>query len=403
MKPTRALSLPEFVGLMALLFATLAFSIDSMLPAFPTMAAELSPDNVNKIQLVILTFMLGVGMGTLFTGVLADAFGRKIVITIGLFIFVIGAALAYFAQSLEMLLAARFIQGIGGSAPRIVPMAMMRDLYEGRRMAQISSYAMGIFMLVPAIAPSVGAVIINAVGWRYIFASFIILAIINLLWLNIRQPETLPVEKRRPLNLSKIAEALREIAANRMVVIYIIVMTLGFTQMIGLITSIQQIYSESYGRADSFPLWFALGALLAISGTVLNARWVMGVGMRKLALRSYGAQTVFSLCFFLAYWLDIIPTALAFPLWFIWTVSIFFMAGLTFGNLNALALQPLGHIAGIAASMLAAISTICSVFLAIPIGQAFQGTPLPVLFATIICSVIAFLLMRRTTEPDLES
>ncbi len=398
MTPTKALGLPEFVAMMAVLFATLAFSIDAMLPALPEIAAELSPDAPNRAQLIVLSFVLGMGFGTIVTGPLSDAFGRKPVITGGIALYILGAVLAYFAQSLELVLAARVLQGLGAASPRIVPMAMMRDMYEGRRMAQITSFMMTVFMLVPAVAPAIGAQIIALAGWRFIFVAFILFALIGGTWINLRQPETLPPEKRRPLSFDTLKLAFGEVTRNRLVMLYTAVLTLAFAQMMALISSTQQIYDVTYGQGANFPMWFALSALIAATGTILNARLVMTVGMRKLALTSYLVQTILAACFLLAYWLGAIPAALAFPIWFIWSVSIFFMAGLTFGNLNALALQPMGHIAGMAASVIAAISTILSVVLAIPISQAFNGTPVPLLIGAVICSGLAFLLLRTTIE-----
>jgi DHA1 family bicyclomycin/chloramphenicol resistance-like MFS transporter len=398
MKPTRMLGLPEFVALMAVMFATLAFSIDAMLPAFPEIAAELTPNAINRAQLVLTAFVLGMGLGTIFTGPLSDAFGRKPVITIGVGLYIVGAALAFFAQSLEFLLAARVLQGIGASGPRIVPMAMTRDLYEGRRMAQISSFVMTIFMIVPAVAPSIGAVMIDIAGWRSIFLAFIVFALIAAIWMNVRQPETLAIKDRRPLNVQVLKAGAIEVLSNRLVLIYIVVMTLGFSQMFATISTTQQIYDETFGKADSFPLWFALTAGIAIFGTVLNAMLVMKVGMRSLAIWAYATHTVLSTLFVLALWTGVLPLEASFPAWFAWSASIFFMAGLTFGNLNALALQPLGHIAGMAASMIAAISTIASVAIAAPIGLAFDGTPVPLLIGAIVCSGVAFVLMRRTQD-----
>lgn len=398
MTPIKKLPMPEFVALMATIFATLAFSIDAMLPAFPEIAAELTPDAVNRAQLVLTSFVLGMGLGTIFTGPLSDAFGRKTIITMGIGLYIIGAALAYYAQSLELLLAARVLQGIGAAGPRIVPVAMMRDLYEGRRMAQISSFVMTVFMLVPAVAPSVGALIIDLSSWRFIFVAFVVFALIGVTWLNLRQPETLAPENRRSLNIRELRESAAEVLSNRLVLIYIAVQTLGFAQMFAVISTTQQVYDTTFDKGESFPAWFALTALLALSGTILNAILVMSVGMRKLVLWSYLAQTGISLAFLLVLWSGLVPVGSSFGLWFFWSVSIFFMAGLTFGNLNALALQPMGHIAGMAASLVAAISTIGSVVIAAPIGLAFDGTPMPLLIGTVVCSGIAYLLMRRTTE-----
>lgn len=396
--PTKTLKTPEFIAMMAVLFATLAFSIDAMLPAFPDIAAELTPDAPNRAQLIVLSFVFGMGFGTIFTGPLSDSYGRKPVISIGIGIYIIGSILAFYANTLELLLVARAIQGIGAAAPRIVPMAITRDMYEGRRMAQITSFMMTIFMLVPAIAPSLGAVIINAAGWRYIFVAFVIFSLIGFTWLHLRQPETLLPDQRRPLKMSVVASAAGEVLRHKAVMLYIVVLTLGFTQMMGMVTSIQPIYEVSYGKGESFPFWFALSAIVGLVGTLVNAALVIRVGMRKLVIWSYGVQTIIALAFLIATQFELLPLAWAFPVWFAWSVTLFFMAGLTFGNLNALALQPMGHIAGTASSVVAAISTLVSVLLAIPIGQHFNGTPVPLLLGTLICSALAYALMLRSTE-----
>ena len=395
MQPRR-LPLPEFVALMALIFSLLAFSIDAMLPAFPEIAAELSPDNANNAQLILTFFVLGMGFGTLFTGPLSDTFGRLPVISAGIGIYILGAGLAYFAPTLETLLAARALQGLGAAAPRVVAMALVRDLYEGRRMAQITSIIMTVFMLVPAAAPSIGQIVIDLFGWRSIFPAFIVFGLVGLLWLNLRQTETLAKDQRRPFTLPQLIDGLRAVVSDRLVVIYIVVMTLGFTQMFALISSTQQLYDQTYGRGATFPLWFMGTAILAGAGTIVNAQLVMRIGMRKLASVAYLAQALFSTLLLALWYFNIIPQTVEFWVFLVWTVSVFFMAGLTFGNLNALALQPLGHIAGMAASLIAAVSTILSVILAAPISLAYNGTPLPVLCGTVVCSALAWLLLRQT-------
>ncbi len=165
MEPRR-LPLPEFVALMALLFAMVAGSIDSMLPAFPRITAELTAEAPNRVQLILSFFILGMGTGTFFTGPLSDAFGRKRVITAGMLVYMIGAVLAWRAPTLDTLLAARALQGLGAAAPRVVGTAMIRDLYQGRKMAQITSFVMTVFMIIPALAPSLGALVIAGFGWR---------------------------------------------------------------------------------------------------------------------------------------------------------------------------------------------------------------------------------------------
>ncbi|RCW86631.1 DHA1 family bicyclomycin/chloramphenicol resistance-like MFS transporter [Paracoccus lutimaris] len=384
--------------MLALIFAVIAFSIDSMLPALPQIAAELSPDNVNRAQLVLTAFVGGMGLGLLLAGPVSDALGRKPVIIAGFAVYALASVAAVFANSLELLLAARFVQGLGAAAPRIVSLALVRDLYQGREMARITSFVMMIFILIPAVAPSIGAVIIHFVGWRGVFGSFVALALTGSLWLGLRRTETLPPAARRPLNMPSLAASAREVLANPQVRLVTVVVTLGFGQMFALLSSAQQLFVETYHTGDNFPLWFAGMALLSGSGTVLNARYVMRLGMRRIVASAYRMQVVVSGVMAVLVLGDLLPEALRFPAFFIWAVSVFFMAGVTFGNLNAMALQRMGHVAGMAASVVAAVSTIGAVLIAAPVGLAYDGTARPIILATLVCSGLALWLMRRVEE-----
>ena len=390
--------LPEFIAMLALIFAVIAFSIDSMLPALPQIAAELSPGNVNRAQLVLTAFVGGMGLGLLVAGPVSDTLGRKPVIIAGFGVYALASVAAVYASSLEMLLAARFVQGVGAAAPRIVALAMVRDLYQGREMARITSFVMMIFILIPAVAPSIGAVIIHFVGWRGVFGGFVVLALVGSLWLGLRRAETLPPAARRPLNLKSLAASAREVLLNRQVQLITLVMTLGFGQMFALLSSAQQLFVETYGTGENFPLWFAGMALLSGSGTVLNARYVMRLGMRRIVKSAYAMQVVVSGVMTVLVYADLLPEALRFPAFFLWAVSVFFMAGVTFGNLNAMALQRMGHVAGMAASVIAAASTIGAVLIAAPVGLAYDGTARPIILATLVCSGLALWLMRRVEE-----
>lgn len=394
----RSQPLPEFIAMLALIFAVIAFSIDSMLPALPQIAAELTPENVNRAQLVLTAFVGGLGLGLLAGGPLSDALGRKPVILAGFLLYALAAIAAIFADSLELLLVARFVQGLGAAAPRIVALAMVRDLYQGREMARITSFVMMIFILVPAVAPSIGAVIIHFVGWRGVFGSFVVMALLGGGWLHLRRPETLPAAARRPLRLRSMASAAREVLGDRQVQLVTLVMTLGFGQMFALLSSAQQLFVETYGKGDDFPLWFAGMALLSGTGTVLNARYVVRLGMRRIVTMAYWMQIVVSAAMVVLLFGDLLPQALRFPAFFFWAVSVFFMAGVTFGNLNAMALQRMGHVAGMAASVVGAVSTLGAVLIAAPVGQLYDGSVRPMLLATLICSGLAALLMRRVRE-----
>ncbi len=399
----RPLALPEFVALAAMLFATIAFSIDAMLPALPDIAANLSATDPNRAQLVITSFVLGMGIGTFFAGPISDAIGRKPTIAGGVGLYVVGAVICAFAQSLEVLLAARVLQGIGASGPRVVTLAMMRDLYEGRRMAQIVSFVMTVFVIVPAFAPTIGVGIIALSGsWRSLFGAFVIFGLLSLSWLMLRQPETLPADFRRPLRRPVFAAALREILSNRMVLLYIAVLSLTFGMMFALLSSIQPIYERALGAREEFHLWFLATGLLSAGGTILNATLVMRLGMRRLAMSAYAVQTVFAGSLVALWWTNLMPESWMLPAFFMWSTSIFFMVGLTLGNLNALALQPMGHIAGFASSAVGGISTVLAVPIAAAVGLAFDGTPVPLLLGTVLCSGLAFALMRGSRELDPE-
>lgn len=392
--PQKPLGQTEFIALTAMLFATIAFSIDAMLPAFPEIAAELTPADPNRAQLILTSFVLGMGAGTFLAGPLSDALGRRRVILGGAALYILGAALSAAAQSLEMVLAARVLQGLGAAGPRVVSLAMVRDLYAGRQMARIVSFAMMIFTLVPAVAPLLGSWIIAGFGWRGIFGAFVVFSLVSAGWLALRQPETLPPEARRPLRAGPLRAAAAEVLTNRTILRAIAVLTLGFGALFGTLSSTQQIFDETFGRAESFPWWFALIAILSGSGSFLNSQIVVRLGMRPVVTATLATQTVLALGFGLATAAGLWPDWLAFPVYVAWTVTVFFMAGLTFGNLNALALEPVGHIAGMASSIVGAISTVAAVFVAAPIGLAFDGTPAPLAFGIAACCGLGTLLMR---------
>ena len=384
----------EFIALIAMLFATIAFSIDAMLPALPRIAAELTPLAPNTAQLIITSFVLGMGLGTLIAGPLSDAFGRKRVIVCGAALYCAAALAASVAPSLETLLLSRVVMGLGASGPRIVSLALVRDLYKGRDMARVVSFAMMIFTLVPAVAPLVGTVIIGAFGWRSIFLAFMTFSAISMVWLLIRQPETLPPLLRRPLHAATLLGALREVLSNRTIVTAMAVQTLVFGILFGTLSSTQAIFDQTFGRSQTFPAWFAMIALVAGSASFLNATLVGRLGMRWLVTMTLGVQIVLSSTMAGMTGLGLWPEALAFPAYVVWMVSLFAVAGLTLGNLNALALEPVGHIAGMAASVTGSIATVLAVGIAVPLGLAFDGTPVPLAIGVAVLTTVAFGLMK---------
>ena len=328
----------EFTILLAVLFATVAFSIDAMLPGLPDIAAELSPDAPNRAQLVLTSFVFGMGFGTLLSGPFSDHFGRKPLILSGLLLYAIGATIAGLSSTMEGMLIGRAIQGFGAAVPRTVGIAMVRDLYEGREMAKITSFVMTIFMIAPAAAPSVGAFIIAGFGWHGIFAAFVLIALFSGTWLALRQGETLTPENHRKLNWADLWEGTVQVLGNYNIRLYIMVLVLGFGQMFSILSSVQQIYEDTFDLADSFPLFFGLTAVISAVGAILNGRLVTRLGMHFMIRLGYGISLVGSVIALVLNLTGLAQGGVAFPLFFAWTVCMFFINAFTFGNLNALAL-----------------------------------------------------------------
>jgi MFS transporter, DHA1 family, multidrug resistance protein len=389
-----SMSRVEFISFIAVMFATIAFSIDSILPALPEIGAELSPDDVNRAQLVLTAFVLGMGLGTFFTGPLSDTFGRKPVIYVGSLIYIAASLAAWAAQSLELVLIARVFQGIGAAAPRIVAIAVVRDLYSGREMARIMSIAMMIFTIFPAFAPLMATGIIVFVGWRGIFLAFVLFSVISVLWMWVRLPEPLAVADRRPFQAPMLWGAVVEMFSNQTVRLTIVVQTMCLAVLFSLLTMVQQIYDVIFDQGDNFPFWFGAIALVSGSASILNAVLVVRVGMRRMVTWSLGIMIVLSTAML---WISIADLILPvyFGLFVAWQACVFFMAGTTLGNLNAIAMEPMGHIAGMAASVIGSISTVFAAIIVAPIGLMFDGTLLPLTTGTLLMLIIGYVLMLR--------
>jgi DHA1 family bicyclomycin/chloramphenicol resistance-like MFS transporter len=261
-------------------------------------------------------------------------------------------------------------------------------------MARIMSFAMMIFTLVPALAPLVGQGIIALTGWRGIFLAFLVFAVVATSWLSLRQPETLAKTARRPLHPAVLLRAVAEVLTNRQVVMAMVVQTLIFACLFGTISSTQQIFDVHFGRGAEFPLWFALIALCSGSASLINAALVVRLGMRFLVSVTLAVEALLTALYALTLIADGLPEGLAFALFVIWAISVFMMAGLVLGNLNALAMEPMGHIAGMAASVTGSLATVASVMIAAPLGLAFDGTPRPLVIGVTALAAAGFVLMR---------
>ncbi len=389
----------EFIALVAMMFATIAFSIDAMLPAMPEIGKALSPDDLNKAQLVLTTFVLGMGLGTFFTGPLSDAFGRKPVILMGAVLYILGATIGFLSQSLELLLASRILMGLGAAGPRVVAMAVVRDLFKGREMAKVISIAMMIFTLVPAIAPFLGSLIIAAAGWRSVFLAFILFSLVVVLWAGRRLPETLPQHEQRAFRVPLLLEAAKQMFAHPTVRLSILVQSLCMGILFTMLTMVQQVYDVVFDAGDTFPYWFGFVALMSGSASLLNAAVVERIGMRRMITVSLAAQILCSLIVLILVQSSL-STHFLFYVFVAWQTTVFFMVGTTLGNLNALAMEPMGHIAGMAASVIGSISTVIAVCIAIPVGQLFDGSLVPLATGLFLMASLGFGLMLHMGRID---
>ena len=396
---TAAIGDSEFIALMALLISLVALSIDTMLPALSTIGADLGVNEANHNQLIISVFYFGLAIGQVFYGPLSDSIGRKPAIYIGTSIFAIACLMSVFAGSFSFMLLARLLQGIGIAGPRIVTMALIRDKFHGNEMARVMSFIMTLFILAPVIAPMFGQLIISFSSWRIIFAVFLLLAIVAMLWLGIRQPETLAEDKRIPLSLSRVMAAVREICANRIALGY--TLTNGFLSALFLafLSTSPQIIQEQYEQGVLFPLYFAILCLAIGFATFVNGRVVMRFGMRALCHSGVYIFTTLSVLFLLpAYLYQGHP-----PLWayMLYMSLAFFAIGFVYGNLNALAMEPLGHIAGVGAAVVASLSTLLSLPIGIYIGFSYNGTVIPLLLGFVGCGVSCIVLIAWTEKTAL--
>lgn len=384
--------LGEFVALMALMTSLVAMSIDSMLPALADIGADLGVHQENASQLIVTMLFLGLALGQLFYGALSDSIGRKPAIYLGYGVFFAGSLLTIFAVSFPMMLAGRLLQGLGVAGPRGVSMALIRDRFQGRAMAQVMSFISAVFILVPVVAPSFGQAILLVADWRAIFVTLVVLGLVSLLWFAVRQPETLPPARRAPLSLGRIARALREVLSHPV--------ALGYTLMAGCIagafqgylSSAQQIFQFQYGLGALFPAIFAVNAVAIGLASFTNGRLVMRYGMHTLLRIALLAMCALAVLF--------LGVALATggqpALWLLmaYLLPSFFCVGILFGNMSAQAMEPLGHVAGVGAAVVGSLSTLVATPLGAGIGQAYNGTVTPLVLGFAVLGSVALVLMR---------
>jgi DHA1 family bicyclomycin/chloramphenicol resistance-like MFS transporter len=348
-----------------------ALSIDMMLPSLDQLRADLAVLGANDQQLVVTAYLIGFAFGQLFYGPLSDRFGRRPVLFGGL---AVGAAAAFWAvaaDSLGMLLAARLVQGAALAAPRVVAMAVVRDVYGGRRMAEVMSFVMMVFIIVPVIAPSVGSLLMLVGGWRAIFGFLGFVSLALLIWTVARLPETRTVAMREPLSLTWLGAAIAETVTTRQTLGYSLAVGCLLGSLMSYVTSAQQIFVEVYHLGDLFPLAFGVVAIGMAAASLLNSRIVVRVGMRRVSHTALLGFCVAGLGLAgVAQAMTPPPLAL-----YICLLGLaLFCFGLIMPNFNALAMEPMGRIAGTASSIIGALTTALGAVLGAWVGQHFDGT-----------------------------
>ena len=369
-----------------------ALSIDAMLPALPAIGRDFQVPRSNDLQFVIAAIFLGLGLGQIAVGPLSDRIGRKSAMHAGLALFIAGCLVSIFATTFGVMIAGRILQGVGVSGPRIVTIAVVRDQYRGREMARLMSFVMAVFILVPTFAPALGQGIEWLGGWRAIFATFVATAAAAAAWFALRQPETLPASRRRPFSLRAVGGTVLEILRIRPALGYTLARAFAFAPFLAYITSAQQIFQAGYRTGALFPLWFAVAAIAVGFSLLANGRLVMRYGMRRLAK---GAAAAIALVSVPAWGLAFAAGGLP-PFWvfMVYLVIVFSCVGLLFGNLGALAMEPLGHVAGTGAAVIASVSIFIALPLGTLVGQSFDGTMVAQIAAFGVFGAAAFAAIR---------
>lgn len=392
----REISRLEIIGLLASIMATTALGIDLMLPAFGDIRASfnLSPDST-AVAGIVTAYFIGLAVAQIVWGPVADRFGRKPTLYAGLALYAAGAIGAALSPSITVLYLARVIWGLGAGGPRVMAMAVVRDRYEGEEMARMMSFIMAIFVVVPIIAPSLGAGILAVASWRWVFAFGAIYAGAIALWAR-RLPETLDEAHRLPLEFRRVALAARFVITNRQTLGYTLVLTFLFGIFSSWLASSEIIFGDVFGRSDLFPLIF--GGIAGVMGAAMvgNGIVVRRLGVRRLV---HGATIGF------------IANAIALVIVARTTdgapslgVFVALMAGqmlfysLMFPNINTVAMDPMGSAAGMAAAVIGVISIAGGALIGSTIDRMFDGTVLPISFGFLaagVTSLIAMLVIER--------
>ncbi|EZH75667.1 MFS transporter [Aquimarina atlantica] len=380
----------EFVTLMASLMSIVALAIDALLPALDIIGITIGTRQVADNQLLITMIFLGLGIGPLIFGPISDSIGRKPVVYMGLLLFIIASFICVFATSIEMMVLGRILQGIGLSAPRTIAIAMIRDIYSGDYMARIMSFITVVFLLVPIIAPALGKFVLDHYDWQAIFYVQVLFSILISFWFWKRQAETLEISNRIKFTSSIFVDGLKELMQYKTTIGYTLISGFIVGSFMVYLSTSQQIFEQQYQLKEEFPYIFGLLAISIGSAIFLNGTLVLKYGMEKLVTTSLLAFFAISLLYIVLFYNSSNPSIGILLLFF---GMQFFAIGFLFGNLRALAMQPIGHIAGIGAAITGFVSTIMAVPISTYIGRFVLGTTLPLFIGFLVCALLSIIIL----------
>ena len=369
--PKGDIGLVEFIALMALMTSLVALNLDAVLPALSQIGAALNVTDPRQSHLIVSLFIVGLAFGQLYYGPLSDSRGRRYAIISGLVVFAVGSLICMFAESIEVMLFGRIVQAFGVSGPRVATTAVVRDKYVGEAMARVMSFIMMVFIIVPMLAPILGQTVLIWFAWQHIFTLFLIYGLIVGVWYYFRQPETLPLEKRLPFSWSQLKQSSKVILTHKLVMFYTLSSGAIFGSFLAYLSASQTLFQVTYHTGNMFPFYFALLALSIGLASFTNGTLVMRLGMRRLCT---WALCGWMLCSGVLAILCIINAGIPpFEQFVAVLFGAFYCIGILFGNLNSLAMQPLGETAGLGAAIIGSISNMVAVPAAVFVGS-FVGT-----------------------------
>lgn len=382
----------EFIALIALIMATVALAINSMIPALPAIGQSLGIVHDNDRQFVIGAFLIGFGISQFFIGTLSDRFGRRPVLLISIAGYVIFSLAAAFAPSFELLIAARVAQGAGAAGGRALVVSIVRDRYVGRQMARVMSLAFIIFMAAPVLAPSIGQLVLAVAPWRWIFVVLAAIGIVILLWAGLRLPETLPADRRIPITPAALSASYVTVLRDRQSNGYTLAGAFLNGALMSFIHSIQQIFTDVFDAPGLLVIIFAIVAATMAIGSLVNSRLVVRLGMRFIGHWALIGFTLFS-GIHLAFALSGHETMIGFTLLQAAAMGCF---GLASANFGALAMERVGHVAGTASSLQGAFSSIFGAMIGIGVGRQFDGSTVPLYVGFFLCGLSAITVVLVT-------